>query len=243
VRVVSLVPSITETLLAWGITPVACTRFCEQPDLTHVGGTKDPDLDAIVGIAPDVVLVNDEENRREDHDALVELGFDVHVVRVNAVDDVPDAFAALAAKLGIEVDPIVLPPSSPATTAVFVPIWKRPWMSIGSDTYGSSILGWCGATNVCAGDDRYPELTLEEAAARHPSPRDPRCRGPGGVRGRPRPLLVGCPHARGDRAPTGRARRGARTALTRRRPVGRATPRRARPARRPRRRSRRSRRR
>jgi ABC-type Fe3+-hydroxamate transport system substrate-binding protein len=169
VRVVSLVPSITETLLAWGITPVACTRFCEQPDLTHVGGTKDPDLDAIVGIAPDVVLVNDEENRREDHDALVDLGFDVHVVRVNAVDDVPDAFAALAAKLGIEVDPIVLPPSSPATTAVFVPIWKRPWMSIGSDTYGSSILGWCGATNVCAGDDRYPELTLEEAAARHPS--------------------------------------------------------------------------
>jgi ABC-type Fe3+-hydroxamate transport system substrate-binding protein len=168
VRVVSLVPSITETLLDWGITPVACTRFCEQPDLTHVGGTKDPDLDAIVGIAPDLVVVNDEENRREDHDALVELGFDVHVVRVNAVDDVPEAFAALATELGIEVDPIVLPPPVPATTSVFVPIWKRPWMSIGSDTYGSSILSWCGAANVCAGDERYPELTLEDAAARQP---------------------------------------------------------------------------
>jgi ABC-type Fe3+-hydroxamate transport system substrate-binding protein len=169
VRVVSLVPSITETLLAWGIIPVACTRFCEQPDLTHVGGTKDPDLDAIVGIAPDLVVVNDEENRREDHDALVELGFDVHVVRVNAVDDVPDAFGALATKLGVDIEPIVLPPSTPATTSAFVPIWKRPWMSIGSDTYGSSILSWCGATNVCAGDERYPELTLEDAAARRPA--------------------------------------------------------------------------
>jgi ABC-type Fe3+-hydroxamate transport system substrate-binding protein len=169
VRVVSLVPSITETLLAWGVEPVACTRFCEQPDLTHVGGTKDPDLDAIVGIAPDLVLLNDEENRREDHDSLVELGFRVHVVRVNAVDDVPDAFAALAGELGIEVDPIVLPPPEPSTTAVFVPIWKRPWMSIGAGTYGSSILAWCGASNVCAGDERYPELTLEEAAARRPA--------------------------------------------------------------------------
>jgi len=169
VRVVSLVPSITETLLAWGVTPAACTRFCEQPDLTHVGGTKDPDLDAIVGIAPDVVLVNDEENRREDHDALVELGFDVHVVRVNAVDDVPDAFATLATKLGIDADPIVPPTAVPAAIAVFVPIWKRPWMSIGTDTYGSSILAWCGATNVCAGDERYPEVTLEEVAERRPA--------------------------------------------------------------------------
>ena len=46
-RVVSLVPSVTETVLAWGVTPVAVTRFCEQPDLVQVGGTKDPDLEAI----------------------------------------------------------------------------------------------------------------------------------------------------------------------------------------------------
>ena len=52
-RVVSLVPSVTETLLAWGIAPVACTRFCEQPDLPQVGGTKDPDVAAIIDLAPD----------------------------------------------------------------------------------------------------------------------------------------------------------------------------------------------
>ena len=47
-RVVSLVPSVTETLLAWGVDVVACTRFCEKPQLRHVGGTKDPDIEAIV---------------------------------------------------------------------------------------------------------------------------------------------------------------------------------------------------
>ena len=47
-RVVSLVPSITETLLAWRVPVVACTRFCEQPTLLTVGGTKDPDVAAVV---------------------------------------------------------------------------------------------------------------------------------------------------------------------------------------------------
>ena len=63
-RVVSLVPSVTETLLAWGIQPVACTRFCEQPSLHHVGGTKDPDVAAIADLGPDLVVVDEEENRR-----------------------------------------------------------------------------------------------------------------------------------------------------------------------------------
>jgi ABC-type enterochelin transport system substrate-binding protein len=71
VRVVSLVPSVTETLLAWGLPVAACTRFCEQPDLVHVGGTKDPDLDAIVGLEPDVVVMDREENRRDDAEALM----------------------------------------------------------------------------------------------------------------------------------------------------------------------------
>jgi ABC-type Fe3+-hydroxamate transport system substrate-binding protein len=165
-RAVSLVPSITETLLAWGITPVGCTRFCEQPALHHVGGTKDPDLDAIAELAPDLVLLNDEENRKEDHDALVALGLDVHVVRVNAVDDVPGAMVEMAARVGVDVAPMELPTRNPGQVPVFVPIWKRPWMSIGTDTYGSSMLEWCGATNACAGEQRYPEVTLDEVAGR-----------------------------------------------------------------------------
>ena len=70
-RVVSLVPSSTETLLALAADVVACTRFCEQPDLFHVGGTKNPDIDAIVELRPDLVVMDREENRIEDHDALV----------------------------------------------------------------------------------------------------------------------------------------------------------------------------
>ena len=82
VRVVSLVPSVTESLLAWDVVPIAVTRFCEQPELPHVGGTKDPDVDRIVSLAPDLVVVNDEENRKEDFDALEAAGLAVHVVRV-----------------------------------------------------------------------------------------------------------------------------------------------------------------
>ncbi|MEY2588091.1 MAG: hypothetical protein QOJ67_75, partial [Acidimicrobiaceae bacterium] len=63
-RIVSLVPSATESLLAWGVTPVAVTRFCEQPELLAVGGTKDPDVAAIVALRPDLVVLCEEENRR-----------------------------------------------------------------------------------------------------------------------------------------------------------------------------------
>jgi hypothetical protein len=71
-KIVSLVPSVTETLLAWNIEPTACTRFCEQPSLRHVGGTKDPDIAAIVELKPDLVVVDREENRKEDAEALAE---------------------------------------------------------------------------------------------------------------------------------------------------------------------------
>ncbi|MCU1380290.1 MAG: hypothetical protein JWN29_3273 [Acidimicrobiales bacterium] len=166
-NVVSLVPSVTETLLAWDIVPVACTRFCEQPSLRHVGGTKDPAIDAIVELAPDLVVVNDEENRREDHDALVAAGLAVHVVRINAVTDVGPELAALAERVGVTAPAIELPPARPSWVRVFVPIWKRPWMTIGTDTYGSSLLAHLGATNVWAGE-RYPEMSLEQAAALRP---------------------------------------------------------------------------
>ena len=95
-RVVSLVPSATETLRAWGVEPVACTRFCEQPDLPTVGGTKDPDVAAIAALAPDLVVVDREENRREDHDALVDAGLAVHVLHVVDLAGLDEQMAALA---------------------------------------------------------------------------------------------------------------------------------------------------
>jgi ABC-type Fe3+-hydroxamate transport system substrate-binding protein len=168
VRIVSLVPSMTETLLAWGITPVACTRWCEQPALTHVGGTKDPDVTAIADLRPDLVIVDAEENRREDHDALVERGLAVHVLDIRSVADVDDQLSELAARLGAAWIPIGPLPPVPATRSAFVPIWRRPWMALGSPTYGTSLLESLGVANVFADDGPYPSTTLGEARARGP---------------------------------------------------------------------------
>jgi ABC-type Fe3+-hydroxamate transport system substrate-binding protein len=81
-RVISLVPSVTETLSAWDRTPIACTRFCERPDLPHVGGTKNPDIKKIIEMSPDLVVLDAEENRLEDHDELVRNNIAVYVLHV-----------------------------------------------------------------------------------------------------------------------------------------------------------------
>lgn len=177
-RVVSLVPSLTESVLAWGVVPVAVTRFCEHPELPAVGGTKDPDVGAIVALRPDVVLVNTEENRREDVDALVAAGVAVHVTQVERVDDVVPMLDALAARLGADGDVVApvaaaLPPpvgpDGPPRLTAFVPIWRRPWMTMNASTFGSSMLEHLGVANVFAGaPERYPETTLAAAAALRP---------------------------------------------------------------------------
>jgi ABC-type Fe3+-hydroxamate transport system substrate-binding protein len=169
-RVVSLVPSITETLLAWGVTPVACTRFCEQPELRHVGGTKDPDVPAIVDLRPDVVVMCDEENRREDAEALVAAGLTVHSCSPRSVTDVAPALDALASAVGVTpAGPDPLPPVEPLDRRAFVPIWRRPWMTMNGETYGSSLLRRLGVANVYDdAPERYPETDLDAARARRP---------------------------------------------------------------------------
>jgi ABC-type Fe3+-hydroxamate transport system substrate-binding protein len=172
-RVVSLVPSVSETLVAWGVVPVAVTRFCEQPGLPTVGGTKNPDVDAIVALRPDLVVVDMEENRKEDADALQAAGVALHVTAVRAVTDVVACLAELRAALDLPSDDFavdaVAPPAGRPARSVWVPIWRRPWMSINADTYGSSLLSACGASNVLAGHpDRYPTVTIDEVRELHP---------------------------------------------------------------------------
>lgn len=171
-RIVSLVPSATETLLAWGITPVAVTRFCEQPALPTVGGTKDPDVDAIAALAPDLVVMCEEENRIEDADRLAAAGLALHTVTVRSVADVGPELDRLARRLGVEAEP---PPRlgaavpGPARLRAFVPIWRRPWMTLNHETYGSSLLAGLGIANVYADhSDRYPTVELDEVAERRP---------------------------------------------------------------------------
>jgi ABC-type Fe3+-hydroxamate transport system substrate-binding protein len=171
-RVISLVPSVTETLLAWGVTPVACTRFCEQPDLPHVGGTKDPDVGAIVELRPDLVVLCVEENRREDADALTEAGIATAALSIDGVADVAPALRMLAGLVGVDPGDVQdVDGSAPVggRLRAFVPVWKRPWMSLAGGTYGSSLLATIGVDNVFAdADDRYPTVTLGEARARRP---------------------------------------------------------------------------
>jgi ABC-type Fe3+-hydroxamate transport system substrate-binding protein len=166
VRIVSLVPSVTETLLAWGVVPIAVTRFCEQPTLPAVGGTKDPDVAAIVALAPDIVVVDREENRVEDADALTAAGLEVHVLHVTAIGDAVTAMAGLAARLGLDVPPPATLETAPIRLTAFIPIWRRPWMSINASTYGSSLLAAAGVANVLAhSPECYPKVTLEQAAS------------------------------------------------------------------------------
>jgi ABC-type Fe3+-hydroxamate transport system substrate-binding protein len=171
-RVISLVPSVTETLLAWGVTPVACTRFCEQPDLPHVGGTKDPDVAGIVELRPDLVVLCVEENRREDADALTEAGVATAALSIDGVADVAPALRMLAGLVGVDPNGVEEADTSAPVgerLRAFVPVWKRPWMSLAGGTYGSSLLASIGVDNVFAdADDRYPTVTLEDARARRP---------------------------------------------------------------------------
>ena len=165
-RVVSLVPSVTETLRAWGVEPIACTRFCEQPDLPHVGGTKDPDVAAITDLAPDLVVVDEEENRREDHDALAAAGLAMHVLAVRDLAHLDAQMAGLAEAVGAHWDPLGHIAEPEPHRRAFVPIWRRPWMALGEPTYGSALLRVLGITNVAAADGAYPEVALEQVASR-----------------------------------------------------------------------------
>lgn len=176
-RVVSLVPSVTETLLAWGVTPVACTRFCEQPDLPHVGGTKDPDIDAIAALQPDLVVLCVEENRREDAEALTAAGVRTASLAIDGLADVGPALRMLAALVAVvpppremdALDALSGADVQPPRLRAFVPIWRRPWMTLSAGTYGSSLLAALGVANLFADAvDRYPTVTLDEVRARRP---------------------------------------------------------------------------
>jgi len=179
VRVVSLVPSATETLIAMGIVPIACTRFCEQPDIEAVGGTKDPDLAAIVALHPDLVVVNDEENRFADASALIDVGLAVHSMSPRSVEDVGEAVTSLAERVGMPAPDGFSADAwhawltsmlTPRWYEAFVAVWRRPWMSLAADTYGSSLLDLLGVGNVFARSvDRYPSVTLDEVATLAPN--------------------------------------------------------------------------
>ncbi|MGI9646395.1 MAG: helical backbone metal receptor [Ilumatobacteraceae bacterium] len=167
-RAVSLVPSSTETLLALGADVVACTRFCEQPEIRHVGGPKNPDVAAIAELRPDVVVLDRQENRIEDAVELERAGLELFVSDVRTVDAALALVADLAELIGKSVGPLAVPDVAIAPMTAFVPIWRRPWMSIGSDTYGASVLARLGCRLVTDAEVHYPVVDLDDVAAAGP---------------------------------------------------------------------------
>ena len=172
-RIVSLVPSSTETLLALGANVIACTRFCEQPAIQQVGGTKNPDVESIVRLAPDLVVMDREENRREHAEALRSAGVVLYVSDVKTISDALEVVAELASLVGRgshSAEEMAIPSElALSPRLVFVPIWRRPWMSIGPSTYAGSLLDHLGLSLVTfGGEEAYPSLDLADVESQHP---------------------------------------------------------------------------
>ncbi len=183
-RLVSLVPSLTD-LVFWlgrGETLVGRTRFCIEPAdaverVPVVGGTKDPDVASIVALAPDLVVANREENRREDVDALRSAGLEVLVTDPCTVEDAHEMISGLGALLGRAAEASALVAESRETLAepprrpmprVFVAVWRRPLMGLGSGTYGHDLLQRAGAVNVLHDLPRYPQVSRDQVRALQP---------------------------------------------------------------------------
>ena len=179
-RVVSLVPSLTETLfeLGAGEAVVGITDFCIFPPdlpLPRVGGTKNPRVDEIRALAPDLVHMNLEENLRRHADAIEEFA-PVFVTEPKTVADVETLIRQLGELHGCRERATELVSalrdeiaSMPARSFTFAcPIWKKPWMWCGGDTYVSSLVEHTGGRNVLADRTRYPQLALEEVLALKP---------------------------------------------------------------------------
>jgi ABC-type Fe3+-hydroxamate transport system substrate-binding protein len=174
-RVVSLVPSLTETVASCDPGLLAgATSWCTHPaDLavSRIGGTKNPDVEKIITLAPDVVLANEEENRQPDLDALRAAGLAVWVTRIRDLPEALDSLRRMITMACRQPSPAWLeaaavgwqrPPALPGQAAI-VPIWRRPWMVLGRDTFAGDLLARLGVRNIYAGhQDRYPRVDIDE---------------------------------------------------------------------------------
>ena len=181
-RVVSLVPSITEAVASVRREAVVgATDWCTHPaDLDaslerRVRGTKNPDLDAIRQLRPDVVIANHEENRELDVRRLRESGVTVHVTRIETVPEAVETYEHLFdVVLGwerpawlAEVRELWCGPLPEITQTVAIPVWRDPWMVVGADTFTGDLarrLGWANA--YADSTDRYPKVEPGDVEAR-----------------------------------------------------------------------------
>ncbi|HLI80857.1 MAG TPA: helical backbone metal receptor [Candidatus Binataceae bacterium] len=190
-RIISLVPSWTETLFAMGLgeAVVGVTKFCIEPadgvaSIAKIGGTKNPDLRAIAELKPDFVIANAEENRREDVERIRANGVAVLTTYPKTIPGAVDSILKLGRALGKESEADAMAREivrnvsgieaavgvwSKLPFRVFCPIWKNPWMAFNADTYAHDVLRMLGFNNIfSSAGERYPATTLSEAVARKP---------------------------------------------------------------------------
>lgn len=180
-RVVSLVPSLTESIaLTRPETLVGATDWCTHPrglPVSRVRGTKNPNLAAIADLRPQIVLANQEENRRVDVERLRAAGIPVWVTVIRTLDE---AFASLrrmfTACLGwpepgwlADAERAWWEPAAGQRRSAVIPVWRDPWMVVGSSTFTGDLAGRLGLDNVYARHpERYPRVTLDDIVARQP---------------------------------------------------------------------------
>ena len=173
---VSLVPSLTETLfdLGAGDAVAGITDWCIFPEglaLPRLGGTKNPRVAEIRALQPDLVYMNLEENLRRHADE-IETFAPVFVTEPKNVDDVATLITTLAQIHAKDPRPLLHKLDTarfsvkPFTFAV--PIWKSPWMWCGGDTYVSALVESTGGRNVLRDRERYPTLSVEDVLALEP---------------------------------------------------------------------------
>ena len=196
-RVVSLVPSITESLFDLNLGPrlVAVTDYCVYPEdgvarLPKIGGTKNPDVAAIIALAPDLVIANQEENRREDVEALQAAGIPVWVTYPRTVRE---AFNLLWNIMHVFDEPAMverirsiewvadwlerMSAQRETPCRVFTPIWFEPLMTVNADTYMHDLIRVCGGANVFAERERRYPLAADLGERTPYAADDPRAAG------------------------------------------------------------------
>ncbi|WP_326982709.1 helical backbone metal receptor [Chryseobacterium sp. MYb264] len=180
-KIVSLVPSITETLFDLGLTEkeiIGRTKFCIHPEgkvknVPVVGGTKNINIDKIRALKPDLILANKEENNKEQVESLMD---DCKVIVTN-VENIEDNYYLLknlgkicnkeekAQLFNLKIYEILNDIKINSKIKVAYLIWKNPYMTIGSDTFIHQILAETGFENIFKDRKRYPEIQISDLAA------------------------------------------------------------------------------
>lgn len=178
-RIVSLVPSLTETVVQLGLRSelVACTSFCVEPaslhrEVTLIGGTKDFDVEKILALSPTHVLANQEENTRSLVEALMARVATL-VTFPKGPNEVPTMIKAMGEFLDCD-EPAKIMANELTSILSFTAqriaqprsfvylIWRSPYMIAGPDTYISRLLESFGWRNAYSGDERYPALEVDQ---------------------------------------------------------------------------------